>query len=89
MKIKMFVITGVAALVLMIGSCSLFSGMSIESRIAQFQIDLNTDNRSGIRDNFSSNCQNYNEMNTESYWNSNSIFNVDNKPFVILSLIHI
>lgn len=83
MKIKIVVTAAVVLAVLMIGSCSMFFGMSIESRITQFQMDLNTDDRANIQDNFSSSCQNYNEMNTESYWNSNSVFEVDNRPFVI------
>jgi len=84
MKIKIMLILVAAAVILAIGSCSLFSGMSIEERIDQFQSDLNTSDRSDIIDNFSKDCDSYNEINTSSYWNDgSSIFDVSNRPFSI------
>ncbi len=85
MKIKIMLILAAAAVILTIGSCSLFTGMFIEERIVQFQSDLNTSDRSDIIDNFSKDhCDSYNEINTSSYWNDgNGVFDNDYRPFTI------
>ncbi len=84
MKIKIMLILVAAAVILGIGSCSLFSGMSIDERIDQFQSDLNTSDRSGIIDNFSKDCDSYNEINTSSYWNGDtSVFDDNYRTFSI------
>ena len=80
---RILLATIVIMLAIVISSCGLFFGVSIEDRILQFESDLNGD-RSNIIDNFYSGCQNYNQLNTSLYWNDgNSIFDVSNKNFDI------
>ncbi len=83
-KMKIVLLAGIVLAVLVLGSCSLIAGMSIEMRVAQFQTDLNTTERTDIIDNFSSKCEDYNQINTSSYWNDNSTWAVGNKPFAIV-----
>ncbi|RKX93812.1 MAG: hypothetical protein DRP59_01970 [Spirochaetes bacterium] len=88
MKIKITVLLGAVLAVLLIGSCSLFGGLSIEARIAQFVSDLNTSDRANIIENFSADgCDSYNLINDSNYWNdSNSPFDVTYRNFAVTGL---
>ncbi len=87
MKIKITVLVGAVLAVLLIGSCSLFGGLSIEARITQFVSDLNTSDRANIIDNFSDSCASYNEINDPAYWNNNNTtFDNDYRPFTVTGL---
>ncbi len=84
MKIKSLLIMSTMVLVLLLGSCSLFMGTSIDERISQFQKDLNTSDRANIIDNFSENdCQDYNLINAADYWNTTSFFTPDKRTYSI------
>ncbi len=87
MKIKIIVLIGAVLIVLLIGSCSLFGGLSIDTRITQFVADLNTTDRANIIDNFSSSCASYNQFNDPAYWNSYSAFDVNYTPFTITGVV--
>ncbi len=85
MKGKIMLLGGAVLAALVLASCSLVAGMSIETRIAQFQTDLNTENAGSIQDNFSSQCEVYNSMNTDAYWTGeNAIFNFGYKNYEII-----
>ncbi len=83
-KMKIVLLAGIVLAVLVLGSCSLIAGMSIETRITQFQTDLNAKNADSIQDNFSSGCAVFKSLNTEAYWTGgNSIFDFGNVTFAI------
>ena len=86
MKIKITVLVGAVLAVLLIGSCSLFGGLSIEARITQFVSDLNTSDRANIIDNFSDSCDLYNQINDSAYWNEDSTFDDAYRPFAVTGL---
>lgn len=87
MKIKIRVLLGAVLTVLLIGSCSLFGGLSVDARIAQFVTDLNTTDRANIIDNFSDSCASYNQINDPTYWNNGkSTFDAAYKNFAVLGL---
>jgi len=84
MKIKTILFLVAAIIVLLLGSCSLLSEMSVRTRITQFQTDLNAENLSSIQDNFSSQCAVYDQLNTSAYWTGdNSIFDFGSRNFDI------
>jgi len=71
------------AIVTIVSSCGALLGNSIEERVQQFETDLNG-TRSGIIDNFSTDCASYNEMNIATYWSNNtSVFDDDYRNFNI------
>jgi len=85
MKIKTPLIMGTMVLtVILLGSCSLFLGTSIDERVTNFQKDLNTSDRTNIIDNFSKNsCQAYNLINDSNYWNTTSFFTPEKRNYSI------
>jgi len=73
----------VAALAtLTVTSCSLSSASSERARISMFQDAINNGSVSTIMDNFSSSMSDYNNMNTQTYWDT-SVFAKSSGTFTI------
>ena len=81
---KISLVLLVTAIAIILSSCGALLGNSVEERVQQFEIDLNG-TRSGMIDNFSTDCGSYNEMNIATYWSDNtSVFDDDYKDFNII-----
>jgi len=77
---SMIAVAALAALTL--SSCSLNGASSEQSRISMFQDAINNGSVSTIMDNFSSSMSDYNNMNSQSYWDT-SVFAKSNGTFTI------